>query len=301
LAIVACYFAVAGLYGWLFPGPAEVPLGEITRGILPNAVAGMTAHLGVVGATALVAPYTPALDGYPTLAAYVVAAAVVLAGLAVYSEGSPRTRRLLLLVLLVMVGCYGIVAIGRASIFSAFGDQAYGAASPRYQYAGSALMTVALCLVLDAIGARLGVSSRSSGALLAVWLVGLLAAWAGSSWHIEHWDHERAETARVVASLRAARDATPPGVPTFVSGEMFEPAPLPRKVFGGTPSIYTIWVPPDPARPVYAIVQLARAREAGPPNSRLRRMFVPPACGGYARVACVPPSSFSCELAPLHP
>lgn len=298
VAIVACYVGVAMLYGRLFPGPTEVPFGHLTGALLPGAVAGMTAHLGVVGATALVAGYTPALDGYPTYAAYVIGAAAGMAGLVSYSEGSPRTRRLLGLVLLLMVGCYAIVAAGRATLFQAFGDHAYGAAAPRYQYAGSALMTVALCLSLQTIGAMLSVSSRASGALLVACLVALFTAWADSSWTIEHWDDERAETARVVATFRAALDATPPGSPTFVRSEKFIPVPSPRRLFAGTSSIYTIWVPQDPARPVYAIEPLLQDRQVGSPDSRLRRMLVPPACGGYSRIACVPPTSFACELVP---
>lgn len=298
LVIGACYAGVAALYGRLYPGPSEVPFADIMRALVPGAVAGMTAHLAVVGATALVAGYTPALDVYPSFAAYGIAATAGLAGLVTYSEGSERTRRLLVLVGLLMIGCYGMVAFGRAGLFGAFGDQAYGAASPRYHYAGSALMTVALCLALQTIGATLDVSSRVSRSLVAACLVALVGAWAASRWTIEHWDDERVDVTQVVARLRGARDATPPGSPTFVGNELFVSAPLPRRVFAGTASIYTIWFPPDPARPVYAIEPVPLARQAGPPDSRLRRMLVPPACGGVARVACVPPSSFACELAP---
>lgn len=295
LGVVGCYLGLAALYSRLFPGPGEVPFGNLLMVVFVRTVAGMTTQLEIVGATALVAGFTDALAGYPTRAAWGIAAAVGLVVAGGVALGSPRTRRLLGLVCLLVVGCYGIVAVGRAGVFAIQGHATYGAESARYHYTGTALNAAALGLALAALGARLRVGGQASAVLLTAGVAALLAGWMRSDWTIAHWDRERIETARILAEARAALDATPPGEPTFLHGGPFRPVPYPRSIFGGTIAIYTIWRPEDAARPVYAI-DAPFLPPVGPPGSRLRRMFVPPACGGLALVACVPPSSLACEL-----
>jgi hypothetical protein len=106
----------------------------------------------------------------------------------------PRRRILAALTVLVL-GVYGIVAVGRGQFLAGFGRPlAWAAASPRYHYLRVALLTILVCAALMPLTAAGRLTARLVYGTFGLVLLARAVAGVVHPLAIKHWDAERAET-----------------------------------------------------------------------------------------------------------
>jgi hypothetical protein len=142
-------------------------------------VLSMIGHILSLGIVSLTLGSAYSLDRYPDAFSAAATAIFALGALWTFWRGSPRTRRELLAFLALALGCYAMVAVGRAAFLAGIQPaalvHAYVAAT-RYHYLAQTMLAVVLCLVLAEVAQRLPLAPRTTGALLAAWVVWELAA-----------------------------------------------------------------------------------------------------------------------------
>ena len=142
--------------------------------VLP--MVGHTLSLGIVG---LVLGAAYPLDHYPDAVSVATTAAFALATLWALRRGSSQARRRLVAFLILTLGAYTIVAAGRAAFLAGIQPNALMhayAAATRYHYLPQVLLTIVFCLVLSEASRQLSPTSRTTGALLAAWVVWAFAS-----------------------------------------------------------------------------------------------------------------------------
>jgi len=185
---------------------------------------------------------------FPTavhLAAVAVGALLLVAGL---WAGDWRLRRRVLACLLLVAAMYGLIALAR-SMFTESVGLALLVGSLRYHYATGALLTAALA----AAGAALADRLRPPAPLL--WILGAVVALAigwsaiGVAPRIDNFDGDRAATAGVLAEIRAAVAAAPPGATVEIANRPFGNVGFMnfgyRDRFPGTAAVFAIFYPDD--------------------------------------------------------
>jgi hypothetical protein len=236
--------------------------------------AAMSLHLLVVGTTSLVAGFVYPLRSYPSVAAYSIAAGslgLILTGVAV---SSAATRRLLVAFILLLVGCYAVIAAGRATLLGGTGLPAYGAALARYHYVGPCLIAILLCLVLGSMDEWLRLGPRSGDALLAVWIGLTLFFRVRSGWTIDHFTGDRLVVEQAVQVIDAAIKTAPTG-PIYLPNQHAMLAAVGGPIFVGQASIYAIYFPDEEARPVHFVEPDPKIRTMAAPGTRLAALLVP--------------------------
>jgi len=189
------------------------------------------------------------LGTYPDLRSVVVI--VVFAGCIAFAlwRGDGAARRAMLAMLVVTVGIYLLIAIGRGHIYQVFHvPPAQAAAVDRYHYAGSLPVVVLLCLVLQQIG-RLGPLRRvPSGLALATGLGMLAVGYARSGMVIDQRYKVREYFARTMQEINAAIAAQPPGSTVYIESLASPPVLLglmPDRLFPGRAGVFVITHPTD--------------------------------------------------------
>ena len=217
------YFAFRRLYPLIEPLTVAEQFQEgVARGGIGSAPAMLLELLRFSVAGSVLGYFTR------TMAGMAVAVYAALLGVLAW-RGSWRTRRVALAMALVVVGMYGLIAVGRASMYAAFKIPPRAAAATlRYHYAGTIPVTILLALALQQVG-RLG-PLRSVPRPLAVAALLLLAGWgyerAGSPVPLRHED-AREYFLRTMLDVTTRVRATPPGATVYL-----ENLETPRYVLG---------------------------------------------------------------------
>lgn len=279
LVVPLLYVLVQGLFraasGYAHDSVSS-PMAALTAGLL---VPIMAVHLVVFGlGQLLIGTWLPDV-AYPGPTHVALAAGVGLMMLVALASGAPRDRRAILACLLLGVGAYGIIALGRGMLG---GNQPWILASIatqiRYHYAPLVPLVVAGCVALHVLVPRL--PARAGGVVLAVWLAALTAG----LWHqppvIDHYDDERRQVAMLhqVVAMRVAQ--SPASGPAYVPNRRMNPVNIftPMEVFPGWAGLFIVYYPDDIVDgrtvrfidPVPARVTAARAR----PGTRTAELLV---------------------------
>src|SRR5262249_50843804 len=119
----------------------------------------------------------------------------------------------------------GMTAIGRASLFAFYREPVITAAlAPRYQYLPLAVLALMLAIALASLRSGSRIAGRAVYAAAALWPLARAVVLIARPLRIDHHDWERAETERVMATVREAAAASPPGATVRIENQLFLPA-----------------------------------------------------------------------------
>ncbi len=176
----------------------------------------------------------------------VVAGAAVAALVMAIALAPPHRRQRLLAIALLALGAYGIIAAGRAALYSSLGGNVLqGSTEGRYHYVGQLFLAVLLAHGLVAVGRTFAPTLRAVAyaSILGVMVLGFVVRRPA----IDHHDDVRVATreaiARIDADVAAARAAHPDAPSVTIENRPFGPALFPE--FVGTAGLFVIWYPTD--------------------------------------------------------
>jgi hypothetical protein len=180
----------------------------------------MVAYLAGYGLGGLVFGFLGHAGKFDAPGVWIASAVFLLAAAVAAVRGGPRLRRQLAACALVALGCYAIIAAGRAQYF---GDDALaaGAAQPRYHYVASLAYAVMLGLIAALICRSLRLRSGTRLALFAGWMIFL-----GWSYHrvapfIDLFPSARRETQAVLYGVRNQVARVPAGADVYIANRPF--------------------------------------------------------------------------------
>jgi hypothetical protein len=219
----------------------RAPLATLA-GLLAYGVAGL--HLGF---------FWPGRGGPRLLLWGVCVLAVAAVGVALARAPVLRRRRVLGCLLLALA-IYGLIAAARGNLYLMAGAGEGWSVTPftlgaekRYHYVGLLPLLLGSCLSLSALSERWRLSPRTRSALLAAVLAALAVGQQISGWQIDRATSARArrQTARVLAEIRAAIAATPPGQDVRLVARRFPPVgpPIGADRFPGWAGVFAIFFP----------------------------------------------------------
>jgi len=262
------------------------------------------AHLIALGVTRLLVGFYPGPWDNPRV--WYGLLGCFLAALVVALLRAPqRVRRQLAACLLLLVACYGMVALGRAYYLSGLSREMFIALS-RYHYVGQLILAIMLCLILKQFGGRVvegrsgrgtegsrdqGIKGPSAGrqapasgrcawpgtAALTVWYAVTIMGYFVFAGSIDQPGEARAQTQQVLAAIQSAIEAQPPGEPVRIENRDFDPLPLPRGMFPGWAAAFTIFYPDNTVngRRVYFVEKSAGVIKAMQHGRRTGTLLVP--------------------------
>ena len=203
-------------------------------------------------------------------------------------RGDSKARRAALAMAALAVGVYGVVAVGRANVYTTFGvPLARAAAEPRYHYVGTIPVVILLCQALVQIG-RIGwLSAVPRGLLLAAGLGLSLAGYARSSFRIDEHRATRDYVTRTTREIVDAVAASPPGTTVYLENGNTDPVigPWLDVFLPGRAGLFLFLAPVDDVlegRHVRFVERNPRVLEfwAGRPRARLTTLLVAPRPAG---------------------
>lgn len=203
----------------------------------------------------------------------------------VLRRGTKDERAELLAFLALLIGCYGMVAVGRASIYDSASPFGVGvqvaAGAPRYHYAATVPLTLILCLILSQIRLPGPSGARAARVALASWLGLAVAAWMSTAPWIDHHPASRRETREVLAAIRERVRSTPPGSDVRIPNRRFQDVgPLvPNTMFPGWAALFTIYFPSGAidGRRVYFLEREPRVIDETRRGRRIAQVLLPAA------------------------
>jgi hypothetical protein len=272
------YFLVHQLYDRLYHEDAESGLYAIVGGLrfwwIPPR---MLAHLLLVAPIALVGGHLVPIAAYPSPGSIALSAAVWVLVASAVVAGSEPTRRYVGFALALMLGTYGMIALGRAVLAAILSNApAFGALQARYQYAPTMCLALVLAVAMREMGERLGLGPRVWWSTFAIATIANTAAALHHGWRIDHFEVDRLETKRARVEISAALARARPDEPAYVVNRLFAPAGLSSLYFGGLAGVYTIFFADDPAHPIYFVESNEELRRRIRPGTRLARVIVAP-------------------------
>ncbi len=198
---------------------------------------------------------------------------------AVWRWGSPRDRRYVHTFLLLALGGYLMIAMGRA-VFYGMNRGLVGNAD-RYQYVGPLLVALCWCVALSELDRRGRVTSGSRTAVLLVAVAAIVGGHlALPRPPIYHFGWSRQETARVLGQILAQIAKAPEGQDVFIENQRFLPlGPFADQVtVPGWAALFVIYFPDNvvAGRRVHFVVSDPRALEFGKHGLRSATLLVPP-------------------------
>ena len=214
---VALYFGLRHLYASIAPmtvGEAlQLAVARASLGGVPRVLAEL---LGF-SVAASVRGFAMAPDTYPDAASMATVAGFAGGVALALAYGEPDVRRAISAMLVLALGIYGVIAVGRASYYVLFHvAPATLAAWPRFHYAGTIPIVVLLCLVAEQAArfSHRAVAVRAF-ALAAATIVGVVG-FARSGFQIDDHRAVRTYVATALAQIRAAVAAQPPGTTVYL-------------------------------------------------------------------------------------
>lgn len=246
--------------------------------------------LTAYGVTATVSGCVSEGAMYPYWMGCVILGMLVLAIVSVLAMPSRRvSRETLLSVLVLLLGAYGMIALGRGSLMA--NQPINGAEFGRYHYVASALIVLVLCLVLTWMGEVMPRAVRWGELGLAGFLAVAVVHSARAMSSLPQYSDVRTQTLRVVDTVRRAAAEVPPGGVVVLGNRPFATGlPMVDPAIGGWAGVFVIAFPDD-------VVDGHRVRFVEPdpkmqgqerPGSRLANLFVGPAAASPSQVAPSP-------------
>jgi hypothetical protein len=279
LAVVvpALYFALTKITTILY-NPRTAPVF-----FEPNPITNliMLASLVDYGVASVVASRViPQLD-YPTLLAHAITAAFVIGLIATMISAPAAVRRQLLLCIILLLGCYGMIVLGRAAFFAAAHRSQAFIRPGRYHYAPPIPAAIALCVMLAYLGSRLRLRPMAKNALLGAWILVALAAHFAFAKPIDHHANARRETNAVLEAVNHAIDAgTAQGV--YIPNRPFQslgPIFVQRQdIFPGWAGVFVIFFPENTVdgKPVYFVTPDPKVLSAAQEGRRTNGLIIQP-------------------------
>jgi hypothetical protein len=279
LAIVvpALYFALTRITTIVY-NPRTAPIF-----FEPNPITNLlmlTSLLDYGVASVVVSQVVPQLD-YPTLLAHAITALFVIGLIATLLTAPPAVRRQILFCIVLCVGCYGMIVIGRAAFFAAAGRSQAFIRPGRYHYAPPIPAAIALCVMLAYLGTRIRLRPMAKNALLGAWIVIALAAHYAFARPIDHHAAARRETNAVLEAVSHAIDAgTTQGV--YIPNRPFQslgPIFVTRQdIFPGWAGVFVIFYPENQVdgKPVYFVTPDPKVISAAQEGRRTNGLIIQP-------------------------
>lgn len=217
--------------------------------------------------------YAPSVG---TVTVYGPVLALFLLGiLAVMLRAEPRMRRSLAACFTFVLGCYGLVALGRVALFVA--DSAFMTTQARYQYAGLVPLTLVLCLLVN--HARRQLSPFTGRILIGLWLVAAALGYVRSDFRIDHHDQAREQTRDALRRIQSEVDAIPVDQDVYIRNRVFAglPGVVPIGEFPGHAAVFVIFHPRNTinGRRVYFIDPRPEVLAASQRGRRSAGLIVP--------------------------
>src|SRR5262249_22320447 len=173
-----------------------------------------TVQLAAYGLSSLIAgPFRYPL-AFPNPAVYGVAALALGAAASAFALTGERDRRELLAALVLALACYGIIAVGRVSVFMMI-------AAARYHYAAALPLCSALIVTLAVFGERRPLPPTWRGPILALALAAVVAPNLTAARPIDDHRAARAAAAQAVATIREQVNAAAPGADVYIQNQPF--------------------------------------------------------------------------------
>lgn len=250
--VVAFFFAYRWLSGLLDPPPVSEAAALRFAFHQLGTIAIMLGHLFAVGVAAVVLGFDFSPNAYPGTASHLAVAAYVACVLAAMAAGDGRLRRQLAGLLLLSLGAYTLIAIGRANFLLALRmPLSVAARQLRYQYVGLLPLVIVACLVLDR-ACRWRRVPLPSGVVLALWLVVTFVAFQRSGWRVDERVLFRRQIATARTALDVGIDEHPAGSDAYLTNDplplaMFGPA-YQRPDFPGSVALFALLYPDDVVR-----------------------------------------------------
>ena len=269
VVVPALYWVVMWAYTALSGvGPGLPPSVTLST---PAAIPVYSAHLIALGLTRLLfgAYFPPWLTvgfWYGVLGCFMIALVGVLR-----RSGTP-VRRQIAACLLLLLACYGMVALGRAYFMAKLPMSTFVLFS-RYHYVGQLVLAILLCILLAGMSPALPLRARwiALWAWFAVAIVVYMSYGTAIDTHLE----ARKETENVLASIQAAIEAQPRGEAVYIPNRVFGQLPLPG-MFPGWAAVFTIFYSDNTVdgRTVYFIDNSPGALGAALHGRRTRTLVV---------------------------
>lgn len=183
----------------------------------PFAVVDLVSNMVAYGTEQVVlGPLAPRVHG-ESAAALIALPALGLAAIGAW-RARPAARRIMLACALMMLGTYGIIAVGRAPFYGLIRDVMIRA--DRYHYSTSAMLTVLLCVALAELGAH-APSRPVKQAVLGGWILLWVALLAVVRPPINHFDWARRGAAATLASIDELVATARPGEDVYIANQVF--------------------------------------------------------------------------------
>ena len=176
------------------------------------------------------------------------AAIVVLVGRA----APERVRRHLTACALIVLGSYGVIALGRAALMLKLAPQMI--TFPRYHYVGQLGLAMTLCLLLAQAAPKL--TAWPKRLLLVAWYGLTLASYAHFAPSIDHHDAARRDTQQALAAMQLTIDHSPPGRDVYIPNHAFKPFLFFPTLFPGWAAVFVVFHPDNrtgDGRPIHFV------------------------------------------------
>jgi hypothetical protein len=265
VALLGAYQALSGIQ----------PIGRSALALFsePAEIARYLGHLTALGLTRLLLGAFPA--SWTSVGVwYAVLGCFAIALIAVARRGGPDLRRRLAALTVLLLACYGTVALARA-FFLAHAPEHVLPTITRYHYIGQLILTIMLCLGLNELAPAL--PGRLRTLALVVWYGVAVFGYVRFGTPIDHHLEARAQTEQVREAIRRALDAPPHGPEVYIPNRRFAALPLPTTMFPGWAAVFTIFYPDNvvDGRHVYFVDHNADTLATPQRGTRTRTLIVP--------------------------
>lgn len=238
VVIPVLYFTLFWLYKQTGGVPADQPswffLGALRH--WPE-LARMLIGLPAYGLTAVLLRLPPMGHDYPLVAAVAASVTFGIGVLALLTRASDRQKRQLLACVVLALGCYGVIAFGRAVVFAEIFTVVPAETVSRYHYASSIPLVIIVCLLLNHVATPLRLGRLRDVALVAWIGFTAFAAWR-SARLIDHHDEARNEATKVVQSIQSQIAAHAAGKVVYISNGPFEATGPLYRIFPGWAGVF---------------------------------------------------------------
>jgi hypothetical protein len=244
-------------------------------------------HLTALGLTRLLLGSYPA-DWATVGVWYAVLGCFAIALIAAARRGGPALRRRLAAFTVLLLACYGAVALARA-FFLAHAPEHVLPTVTRYHYIGQLILTIMLCLALNQIAPVL--SERLRTLALVTWYTVAVSGYVCFATPIDHHLEARMQTERIRKVIRKALDTPPRRRDVYITNRRFVALPLPTAMFPGWAGVFTIFYPDNvvAGRRVYFVDDNPDTLAAAQRGRRTRTLLVPQRPAGAPPPAAVRP------------
>jgi len=240
----------------------------------------MLFHLVCYGCERLMLGYFPQPAHYPSPLAYAIGAVFLGATATVIARCPGAPRRQMVAAWLLLLGCYGMIAIGRVGYFRAYPTLEVIVAQARYHYAGGLTLTLVAVIALGRAVEWASTREQLLVSVLQAWTVATVVAY-GYSPPFDHNQEARKETSAAVGWMRSRIQTTPPGAPVHFLNRVFFAVPpiwVSSYEFPGWAGVFIIFFPDNvvDGRQVFFIEREPSVIEAHRGGRRTATLLIPP-------------------------